>query len=448
MNIKSSSIFVKRPLKHITSLLFVILSLQQVAAQEPARGDMKFNLNESGSLFLKPGVLNQTWIRWNQSNSGSTLAGSPTDQTFDIGLRRTRFTLVGQVTDRISFFAQAGMNNFQPHSPRKLGWFIHDFAADYALIPGKLFIGTGLAAYKGHLRHSAPSVGTILMADAPIYQQATNDISDQFVRMMMVYAKGKLGRLDYRLALSDPFETVYAGVPPINGISNYSTEPANLMTQGYFKWEFREQESNINSYHTGTWLGTKEVVSLGAGFATQRNAMWHLEGSDTTRTALGLFGLDFFYDRPLNKSLGTALTVYSAISYTNFGPGYVRNVGVMNANDGFNAATGSFNGAGNAFPMVGTGSTFYVQAGYLLKKDLLDRMGTLQPFAALQLNDFERLADPVAVYNIGFSWLMKGHGSKLSFDLQSRPVFMADASGAIEATGRKSMFVIQHQFSF
>lgn len=120
----------------------------------------------------------------------------------------------------------------------------------------------------------------------------------------------------------------------------------------------------------------------------------------------------------------------------------------MNTNDGYNVVSGSFNGTGNGFPMIGTGSTFYMQTGYLMRQDLLGKAGTLQPYAALQLNAFERLEDPVMVYNVGFNWLMKGHTSKLSFDLQSRPVFAADGTGALHATDRKLMFVVQHQFSF
>lgn len=298
-------------LRRVWPATFLFLAFTgSLSAQETVKADLKINLNESGSLYIKPGLLNQTWVRWNESNPGSTLAGQPTDNTFDIGLRRTRFTLTGQVTDRISFFAQAGMNNFTTRSPRKLGWFIHDFAADYAVAGEKLSIGTGLAAYKGFLRHSAPSVGSILMADAPLYQQATNDVSDQFVRMIMVYAKGKLGKLDYRLSVSDPFEVTYAGSFPINENSTFSINPARLMTQGYLKWEFLEKEANTNSYHAGTYLGKKEVMALGAGFATQPDAMWYLDGADTVLTALGLFGIDFVYDRPLDQNLGTALSCF------------------------------------------------------------------------------------------------------------------------------------------
>ena len=70
--------------------------------------------------------------------------------------------------------------------------------------------------------------------DAPLYQQATNDVSDQFVRKYSIYAKGKLGKLDYRVALSKPMSISASSVQSavIGPNSLFSNEPANLQTQG------------------------------------------------------------------------------------------------------------------------------------------------------------------------------------------------------------------------
>ena len=66
----------------------------------------KFNLNEDGSQYIKFGLLNQTWLRYEQNNPGSIVLDDPVDDTTDIGLRRTRLVLQGQLTDRVYFYTQ------------------------------------------------------------------------------------------------------------------------------------------------------------------------------------------------------------------------------------------------------------------------------------------------------------------------------------------------------
>lgn len=73
------------------------------------------------------------------------------------------------------------------------------------MIPAKLTIGAGLHGVNGMVRYSSSYVGTILGMDLPFIEESTNDISDQFARMLGVYAKGQLGQLDYRFSASNPF---------------------------------------------------------------------------------------------------------------------------------------------------------------------------------------------------------------------------------------------------
>ena len=73
--------------------------------------EMKLNLNKDGSHYLKWTFLNQVWLRYNQSNPGTTVLREPTSETFDIGLRRTRIQFYGQLTDHVFFYMQFGQNN-------------------------------------------------------------------------------------------------------------------------------------------------------------------------------------------------------------------------------------------------------------------------------------------------------------------------------------------------
>jgi len=115
----------------------------------------------------------------------------------------------------------------------------------------------------------------------------------------------------------------------------------------------------------------------------------------------------------------------------------------MNPANGVNSSA-TFNGSGNGFPAVGTGSTIYVQLAYLMKKNLLGQ-GTMQFYGATQLSKFDRLQDPVAMYEFGFNWLTNGtHNSKISMNYQARPVFNTNPGG-IGYSHHRGMIQLQYQ---
>lgn len=429
-------------IKTFLSLFFISISFSTVAQDN----ELRFKLNEDGSQYVKATFLNQTWIRWTQNNPGTLVDGYAQDNTFDIGLRRTRIQLFGKISDRVFFYTQIGQNNLSYIGERKQGIFFHDALGEIELAKDKLSIGAGLTGWVGFLRYSSPSIGSILSMDAPLYQQSTNDINDQFVRKYSIYAKGKLGKLDYRFGLSKPMSIEQSTVQNsvIGPNSLFSNEPPKLQTQGYFKYEFLETESNLTPYNTGSYLGKKNVFNVGAGFIFQKDAMWHTENNGATviRENLALFGIDVYYDKVLDPAKNTALTAYTAISSNDYGKNNVRNLGVMNPASGGGT---SFNGSGNSFPINGTGTLSYFQLGYLMKSELLGSLGTLQPYVASQLADLDLLSDTMVMYEFGVNWLIKGHDAKISLNHQSRPVFNLNSANELVSSDRKGMTVIQLQ---
>lgn len=400
-------------------------------------------MSEDGKEFIKFTFLNQTWLRYTDANPGTTVNGYAKDQIFDIGLRRTRMQLFGQLSPRVFFYTQFGMNNFTYNSKQYQGAFFHDAVSEFIVNEKWLSIGAGLTGWSGLSRYASPSVGSILSADAPLYQQTTNGATDQFLRKLSMYAKGKVGKLDYRLAISKPMaiqNAVYT-VSPLSVNSEFSPYPAKLQSQGYFMYQFLDQEENKTPYTTGTYLGKKKIFNLGAGFIYQPDAMWNLNASgDTVNSNLILLGLDVFADIPVNKEKGNAFTGYFAANYFDLGNNYVRNIGVMNPANGTSGSS-TFNGAGNAFPIIGTGSTFYVQLGYLMKKELLGK-GTLQFYGASQISDFDRLNEMMVMYEGGVNWLIQGnHQSKITLNCQMRPVFNA----ALDYSHHRGMILLQYQ---
>lgn len=431
--------------KTLRIVCFLTLLGQWAMAQNPLLedGKIKFRLNEDGSHYVRLTFLNQAWVRYNQNNPGSTIGGEAEENTFDIGLRRTRLQLFGQVTDQVFFYMQFGQNNFGYSAARKTGAFFHDALIEYQFSKG-FELGTGLTGWSGYARYASPSIGSLLALDAPLFQQATNDQSDQFVRKLSVYAKGQVGKIDYRVALTKPLLITNAA---LNTTSSFRTSPPNVQTQAYVKYQFMEHESNRTPYATGSYLGKKKVFNIGAGVIYQPNAMWHLasNGTDTTRQDLTLWAIDAFFDHPLSER-GNAITAYAGFFSSDLGFNYTRNVGVMNPANGTNA-NATLNGAGNAFQMVGTGTTVYSQVGYVFAKDLLGKYGTLQPFGVVQYSNYDALADPMLMWELGANWLISGHKSKMSVMYQNRPIFSLNNAGEATSTDNKGMLVLQYQIN-
>jgi hypothetical protein len=434
----------------------MIISLMLLASAAVwGQGEMKLKLNDSGSRFVKFTFNNQVWIRGNQSNPGTTVLGEPRQTTLDIGLRRTRMQLYGQPTDRMFFYMQFGMNNFNFLSAnagnRKLQAFFHDALGEYIVFKDKntLKLGAGLTICNGLSRFTQPSIGSIMTLDVPVFAQTTVDQTDEFARKLSVYARGQVGRLDYRVALSDPFPITTNGVaqPAIGPHATFAQVGHHLQYQGFFLWNFLDSEPHTTPYMQGTYLGKKKVLNLEAGAIYQNAATWSSDGQDTTYHPMLQWSVAGYLDMPLNAERADAISAYLGYFDLDYGPGYVRNNGIMNPANGVNAQ-GTFNGPGNAYPMFGTGSVVYAQAGYKFKDGILGDLGTLMPYTSVQHARLDRLADPVTVVNAGINWLMQGHTQKLSLDWQSRPVFVADPAGALQQDARRSSLTLQYQTSF
>jgi hypothetical protein len=415
------------------SYLIITISVSAVRAQTPAADtqipspaqdkELKFNLSEDGKRYFKATFLNQTWIRYNGSNPGTLVFNQPADQTFDIGLRRTRFQLFGQITDYTFLYFQLGQNNFGFTSPKQVGFFIHDAVCE--VLPFKndhLKLGGGLTIASGLSRYTQPSVGTILTMDVPVFAQATTGQIDQFSRRLSVYARGQLGKLDYRFILSDPFrpDSVLR-----TDVSNYAYNGHHRQYQTYLFWQFLEKEANTTPYMTGTYLGKKKVFNLGGGLIYQKDAMWNKNAAGLINYQdLFLLAFDAYLDIPLSVEKQSALSAYAGLFFNDYGKNYVRYNGIMNPATSSVPGVNNVNGFGNRYPMFGTGTSLYTQVGYLLPQKLLgEGNGQLQPYATYTLNSFDALHDPGHIYNAGINYLLRGHKSKFSLDYQNRPVY-------------------------
>ena len=452
----------------------------------------KINFNEDGSNYARINFTGQMWLMDNQNNPGTLVNGVPTSNSYQVAMRRARVTISSQVTDKVFIFGQIGSDGISSMpGGRSVPLQFLDMTVEYKLVGKWLSLGGGLSGWDGLSRYSNPSVPSVLGLDMPLYQQATVNITDNTVRMPGIFAKGKLGKLDYRVAVNIPYPTTTTTawtntltvasttVNPQFNASTFATNRVQPQFQGYFMYQFLDQESNQTPGTVGSYLGQKRVFNIGAGFRYQQNAMWTagyqqstvgttpiITLKDTNRTAMLLWNVDVFYDAPINKDKGTAVTVYAAYSNFNFGTNYIRNNNPLNPGNGvtanpvtgvgtntvtgnYNSNMSSFSGTGNQYPMIGTGSIAYLQAGYLLPKF---KNGTqFQPYGQFMYANYQALKDPMILFDLGVNYLIKGHNSKLSFDYQSRPVYNISTSDyQIHAVSgqRRGMMVLQYQISF
>ncbi len=409
----------------------------------------QLNLNEDGSNYIKFTGVAQVWLRNMEYNPGSTIFGESKSNGTDIGIRRYRMQFFGQLTDKVFFYSQFGENNFNNIADRKQGFFVHDAVGEYAVHKSKLSLGGGLTGWSGLSRFSSPGVGTIMGIDAPLFLQTTNDVTDQFLRKLSIYAKGKLGKLDYRITMSQPMaiqkSATYNPAATISTNSQFSTESPQMQWNGYFQYQFKDQESNLTPYTTGTYLGKKTVFNVGAGFIFQKDAMWRLEDvTDPTsikRSNMAHVAADVYYDAPIGGK-GQSISAYANVTHYNFGKDYLRNSGAMNPANGSNDPT-ILNGGGNAFPMYGTGNVLYAQLGYKLQDNLIGKT-TLMPYVSLQHAKYERLNHSMNFYDIGINWLLSGHTSKFTLSYQNRPIF--NSTG--DVLEYKGALVAQYQVFF
>ena len=425
------------------------------AKSAPYGGGMKVNISPDGSKYLRFIGWTQAWAQYNQNNNNTTRNGTPQSDQLAFSLRRTRLITLAQLNPRFLMLLDFGLENQasvtggfpgEPAGPgKKAQFYVHEAVGEYR-INKYLNVGAGLNYQVGISRMTGASTANMLAYDVPIVNFPTIDQTDQFGFFLGVYGKGRIGNFDYRLAVDDAFATNPTSTPAAlrTNVAQYNPRNAHKIYQGYFSYEFLEKEANLLPFTTGSYLGTKKVFNIGAGFHYNRAGMYSrpeayptnpvpgLDPFSTTQTHdIKLFGADVFYDAPIDTTTNTALTFYGVYYNYDFGPNYVRNVGIINPGTGVIAGKGVDIGLrGNAFPLIGTGHSYYAQTGLLLPKKLLGPKARLQPYVAYLRNSLEGLQDGtssdrriVNVYDAGLNLLLDGHNAKITVNYRARPDF-------------------------
>ncbi|MFY8187057.1 MAG: porin [Flavobacterium sp.] len=437
-------------MKKITILCMFFLTLQLFSqgAQDYGSG-LKININPEGTKSIRFILWNQIWARSSDMNPGTMIGGEPATKQEDIGLRRIRLLAYAQISPRYMIVTHIGINNQTfinggvsgsagtggYGAGKKPGLFFHDAWNEYAIVlPEKdkkfsMTMGGGLHYYMGLSRMTMSSTLNYMTIDAPIFNWPLIENSDQFARQIGLFAKGKYDRLEYRVSINKPFATNVAptDVPTADvarAVDNSNN--AKWSKAGYFEYQFFDIESNFLPFKVGSYLGTKKMFNLGAGFYTAPSATQTSVGGNIEKHAINLFSADAFLDLPIgDPAKKMAVTAYSVFYNYDFGPNYLRNIGIMNEGvvDPSFTGNGSLAGPGNLQPMIGTGNIFYTQAGILLPNANEKPKVRIQPFAAYTYKNFEALEKASNQFDIGSNFFLDGHHAKITAQYSTRPVY-------------------------
>ncbi len=382
---------------------------------ENYKNGLRLYLNKDSTSFIRLLVWSQIRTRWQAQNPNTSINGNANvPETWDIGIRRSRILLHGQLSPRLLVFWIIGANN-------------------QTFVNG----GGGLLTWSGLSRGSNAATLNFLTLDSPLYGWALLDANDQFARTFGLYAKGETGKLSYRAVLTKPFAipesatgwtaatpAQQAGVSPRTTLSGRSAGLISLpnaynisaynacinnqpLWQLYTSYDFWEQESPVLPFMVGSYLGTRKVFNIGGGFMIQPEAMWSRQprgltalpgeigaglrpgqldtlaldvisngvyptaaryysslneadritlmrsAADTARHDMRLFALDSFMELPMGAGDNkSSITAYAAYYWFNFGPNFVRHAGTMNL--GAANPAGSVNSSPATFNGPGT----------------------------------------------------------------------------------------------
>lgn len=369
-------------------------------------GGLKVDLNESGSKYFRLITWHQFWLDVNET----TNANNETEYTATPMLRRSRFLLYAQLTDRFLILTHFGLNSLTPSGLHPTGQssqaqlFMHDAWVEYKVLD-ELYIGGGLHYWNGISRLNNQSTLNFLSLDNPRFAWASLGTSDQFARHLGIYAKGKVGKLDYRFAWNGAMVNSVdagAGLTPTTtqavytGRANLGLEASNVYA-GYVNYQFWDQESNKLPYFVGSYLGAKKVLTVGAGFYSHPNGSVLQDANDPTQVVgedVFIFAADAFMELPMGDN-NQSITAYASFQSNDYGSNYQMGGGSLD---------------------VFTGSVLYAQAGYVLPNS---GAWAWQPYFTFAQKNISNGSESVSDFGVGINSLITGHNAKLSLEYRN-----------------------------
>ena len=383
--------------------LFLSVNLMYSQGITEYTGGYKIKFNEDGSKYFRIIAWGQFWAQYNNNVA-------PTASKLNFSVRRARVLTYTQLNKRFLILTHFGLNSLNGGNTSPIGTgdrsqvFFHDFWGEWKVADNHN-VGAGLHYWNGISRANNQSTLNMMTLDNNRQSWATIGLSDQFARHIGVYVKGKLGKLQYRVALNeagtstlDTRDPVASGVTVYGGRRILGSRDAGKVFQGYFDYNFLDQESNFLPYKVGTYLGSKRVFNLGAGFFNHANGVVDASGNGAD---VNIFAVDAFYDSPVGGN-NAAITAYAVYQSNDYGPDY-------------------------NFGAYATGNMIYTHVGYLLNGDKSSIR--FQPYLSYQNRTIDALDDNASRFGVGANVFLTGHHSKLTLEYSNSKVASANSNG-------------------
>lgn len=361
-------------------------------------GGLKVKFNDDGSKYLR--VISWAQVQATYNNDVPDNASST-----NFNLRRARVLMFAQINSKFMILTHFGLNSLNSNTLSPVGkgegsqLFFHDVWAQYSLGKDHV-VGGGLHYFNGISRLNNQSTLNFMTLDNNRQSWSTIGLSDQFARHLGIFAKGKFGKLQYRIAINDAITNgLDARTPEAGGSAVYGgkrligSKDAGKAFAGYFDYNFLDQESNFLPFKVGSYLGGKKVFNVGAGF------FLHPSGSVTMDTGgnlqgedVSIFAVDAFYDAPVGEN-GSAITAYASYQTNDYGTDYL-------------------------FSAYGTGSMGYTHLGYVFAGDKAKTR--YQPYVSYGTNSYDAVDDNRNILGLGVNAYMSGHNSKLTLEYKNQ----------------------------
>ena len=384
-------------------ILFLLSSLAFSQGSPDYGGGLKVNINEDGSKYFRVISWAQVQAQYNSDKPLDAKGNEQADMSYNV--RRARVLLYAQINKDFLILTHFGLNSLNADNITPTGkgessqFFLHDVWTQYSLGANHA-IGGGLHYWNGISRLNNQSTLNIMTLDNQRQSWATLGLSDQFARHIGFYAKGAIDKFQYRVSINEAMtNNLQATTVPVNGgAATYTgrrllgSRDAGKNFAGYFEYALKDSESNFLPYKVGTYLGTKKVFNVGAGFFVHPNgsvvadASGNLSGQDVK-----IFAADVFYDVPMGAN-GGALTAYALFQNNDYGKD-------------FTLAT-----------TYETGTLLHGHVGYVVPSKNSTK---IQPYLSYDARKIDALNDNANQIGVGSNFYFSGHNSKITLEYQS-----------------------------
>lgn len=414
-------------MKPISKFITLALLLSGITLQAQILDDevdhsykpLSLKLDESGNKYVRFIIWHQHWITTNN------LAVKDANLQLNHSARRSRVLAFAQISPRFLVLTHFGLNNLSAGNLTSLGnngdgpqLFLHDAWTEFKVSSDNaLFIGGGLHYWKGLTRLSNQSTLNFMTLDnpRPFVHWHSLGVTDQFARHLGIYAKGQLGKFDYRLAFNNPGTNPDGGNLPFSNGADFGGKSSltytgastpdendnatgNSILEGYFRYNFMDTESIKLPYAVGSYLGAKKILAVGTGFFAHPDGMYN--EATAQHENVTHFAIDAFLDMPISD--GDCLNAYASLMSFNYGDNYVSR-------------------------WAGTGMAFYGHVGYKLPNS------RFMPYVAFQSGQYDGYDQATSALDIGLNYFINGHSAKLT--LEYHTISNDIREGGVDANG-------------